>query len=296
MKCNWSQYNKALENRGSINFWFSSDAIKKWRADPTEKAGRPFKFSDDAILTLLILKFVYHLPFRQLAGFAKSLIAILYLSIEAPHYSCINKRMKKLQIPSHILSKQGVTDIVFDTTGVRVYSSGEWKKEKYGGRRRWKKIHLGINLDTKEIIFAKATNQHTHDLTHVEDVLNRGNRRKGKLLIDGIADTHDLYDLATSYQKELLTPPRKGASPFTGSKIRQSHVNLIRALGGDDVARSIWAKLTGYNERAHVEGIFSRWKRVLGEDLSSRSNESIDSEVYVKSLILNKMNKSKISK
>jgi hypothetical protein len=296
MKCNWSEYNKALENRGSINFWFSSDAIKKWRADPTEKAGHPFKFSDDAILTLLILKFVYHLPFRQLTGFAKSLITILHLSIEVPHYTCINKRMKKLHIPSHILSKHGITDIVFDTTGVRVYSSGEWKKEKYGGRRRWKKIHLGINLDTKEIIFAKATNEHTHDLTHVEDVLNRGNRRKGKLLIDGIADTHDLYDLATSYQKELVTPPRKGASPFTGSKSRQSHVNVIRALGGDDVARAIWAKLTGYNERAHVEGTFSRWKRVLGEELSSRSNGNIDSEVFVKSLILNKMNKYKAAR
>lgn len=106
MKCNWSQYNKALENRGSINFWFSSDAVKKWRADPAEKAGRPFKFSDDAILTLLILKFVYHLPFRQLSGFAKSLITILHLSIEVPHYTCINKRMKKLQVPPHILSKR----------------------------------------------------------------------------------------------------------------------------------------------------------------------------------------------
>ncbi|MBM3193936.1 MAG: IS5 family transposase [Chlamydiae bacterium] len=253
-----------------------------------EKAGRPFKFSDDAILTLLILKFVYHLPFRQLAGFTKSLIAILHLSIQVPHYSCINKRMKKLQIPSHLLSKRGITDIVFDTTGVRIYSAGQWKKEKYGGRRRWKKIHLGINLATKEIIFAKATNEHTHDLAHIEDVLNKGNLRRGKLLIDGIADTHDLYDLSACYQKDLLTPPRKGASPFTGSKSRQNHVNLIRALGGDDIARSIWAKLTGYNERAHVEGTFSRWKRVLGEDLSSRSDKNIDLEVHVKSLILNK--------
>ncbi|MBM3193204.1 MAG: hypothetical protein FJZ59_03100 [Chlamydiae bacterium] len=68
------------------------------------------------------------------------------------------------------------------------------------------------------------------------------------------------------------------------------------AEGGDDIARSIWDKLTGYNERAHVEGRFSRWKRVLREDLSSRSNENIDSEVYVKSLILNKMNKFNCSK
>jgi hypothetical protein len=108
-----------------------------------------------------------------------------------------------------------------------------------------KKIHPAINLNTKEIIFAKAINEHSHHLTHVEDVLNRENHRKGKLLINRIADTHDLYDLTASYQKELLTRPRKGARPFTGSKSRQSHVNLIRALGGHDVARGIWAKLTG---------------------------------------------------
>ncbi len=296
MKCNWSEYNKALENRGSINFWFSSEAIKKWRAAPSSKAGRPFKFSDDAILPLLILKFVYHLPFRQLVGFSKSLIEMLHLSIEIPHYSCINKRMKKLQIPTYILSKRGVPDIVFDTSGVRIYQSGEWKKEKYGGRRRWKKIHLGINLETKEIIFAKATNEHTHDLRHVKDVLDRGNRRKGKLLIDGIADTHGLYDLAAEHQKDLLTPPRKGACPFTGAKSRREHINLIRLLGGDDEARSIWAKLTGYNQRSHVEGAFSRWKRTFGENLGSRADATINSEVYVKSLILNKMMKQNYSK
>jgi hypothetical protein len=49
-------------------------------------------------------------------------------------------------------------------------------------------------------------------------------------------------------------------------------------------------------ERAHVEGAFSRWKRVLGEDLSSRFNENIDSEVYIKSLRLNKINKVNCSK
>jgi hypothetical protein len=296
MKCNWSQYNKALENRGSVNFWFSSDAISEWRAAPSNKAGRPFKFSDNTIFTLLILKFVYHLPFRQLAGFAKSLIKMLHVSIEVPHYSCINKRMKKLQIPTHILSKRGITDIIFDTSGVRIYQSGEWKKEKYGGRRRWKKIHLGINLETKEIIFAKATSEHTYDRRHIRDVLDRGNRRKGKLLIDGIADIHDLYDLAAEHQKDLLTPPRKGASPFTGAKSRREHVNLIHLLGGDNEARSIWAKLTGYNQRSHVEGAFSRWKRTFGENLGSRADVTINSEVYIKSLILNKMNKLRYSK
>ncbi|MBS4171094.1 hypothetical protein NEOC95_001834, partial [Neochlamydia sp. AcF95] len=28
---NWSEYNKALEQRGSITLWFSDETIKGWR-------------------------------------------------------------------------------------------------------------------------------------------------------------------------------------------------------------------------------------------------------------------------
>lgn len=289
MKCNWSQYSKALENRGSINFWFSPQAIKKWNASTKRTVGRPFVFSDEAILTLLMLKFIYHLPLRQLVGFARSFIGLLGLDLPVPHFTCIGKRMKKLAFPKYFLRKQTVTDVVFDTTGLHVYSSGEWKKEKYGGKRRWRKIHVGINLRTKEIIFAKATDEHVHDLTHISDVLDRCNRRKGDFLIDGIGDTHDLYKKTAFHNKNLLTPPRQGASPFTGCPSRQHAVKLINLLGSDREARSIWAKLTGYNQRAHIEGNFSTWKRVFGEELSSRTHKTIDAEVYVKSLMFNKM-------
>ena len=294
MKCNWSQYNKTLENRGSINFWFSPEAIKKWRAPLKQTVGRPTVFSDDAILTLLMLKFVYRLAFRQLVGFARSLIDLLQLNLEIPHFTSIGKRMKKLTIPTHLLRKQAITDIVFDTTGLRVYSSGEWKKEKYGGKRRWRKIHVGINLHTKEIIFAKATDEHVHDLAHVSDVLACCNRKKGAFLIDGIGDTHDLYAKTALYNKKLLTPPRQNASLFSGCLSRQHAVRLISLLGNDREARAIWAKLTGYNQRAHIEGSFSIWKRMFGEELSSRTHKGIDIEVYVKSLMFNKMKSNKI--
>ena len=52
--------------------------------------------------------------------------------------------------------------MVFDTTGVRVYESGEWEKEKYGSRRKWKEIHVRIDLKTKEIVYSKAINSQIH--------------------------------------------------------------------------------------------------------------------------------------
>jgi len=42
-KGNWSKYNKNLINRGSITFWLSKNAVKKWRAKKDKKHfGRPF--------------------------------------------------------------------------------------------------------------------------------------------------------------------------------------------------------------------------------------------------------------
>ena len=255
MKCNWSQYNKSLINRGNINFWFSKESLKKWRAPRSKKAGRPFKFSDDFIECLSILRYVFHLPLRQLQGFALSFLQMQNCDIPVPHYSCICKRTKKKTVPSIIKGKK-ITDVVFDTSGVRVYEAGEWKKERYGGHRKWKKLHVAIDLSTREIVYSKLTTASVHDLHHIDDVLKTVNRRKGKVLIDGIADQHELYRKCEMYNKQLLTPPRKGSNCNKGSEERKESIRIIKALGGDLEARAIWSKLTGYNQRAQIEGLF----------------------------------------
>lgn len=291
MKCNWSKYNKSLINRGNINFWFSKESLKKWRAPRCKKAGRPFKFSDDFIECLIILRYVFHLPLRQLQGFSVSLLQMQKRGIPVPHYSCICKRAKGKGVPNSIKGKK-ITDVVFDTSGMRIYEAGEWKKEKYGGHRKWRKLHVAIDLATKEIVYSKLTSASTHDLHHIDDVIKTLNRKKGKVLIDGIADQYELYKKCEEHNKELLTPPRKGANGNKGSEQRKASIRVIKALGGDLEARAIWSKLTGYNQRAQIEGIFSKWKRILGETLRSKLESTTANEIYVKSLIMNKMLKS----
>ena len=70
---NWKQYNKSLINRGSITFWVSEDSLKKWGAKKDKKHfGRPCFYSDEAILTALTIRFIYHLPLRAMEGFLQS--------------------------------------------------------------------------------------------------------------------------------------------------------------------------------------------------------------------------------
>jgi hypothetical protein len=69
-------------------------------------------------------------------------------------------------------------------------------------------------------------------------------------------------------------------------------IKFIRALGGDLQARVISSKLTGPNQRTKVEGLFSKWKRKLGETLRSKIESTTANEIYVKFLIINKNVKS----
>ena len=110
----------------------------------------------------------------------------------------------------------------------------------------------------------------THDLSEINEVLGCLNLRKEKVLIDGIADHHDLYRKCERYNKQLLTPPRKGSTINEANPQRNDSIRIIKALGGDLEAKSIWGKLTGYNQRSQIETLFSRWKRTLRETLKSK--------------------------
>jgi hypothetical protein len=41
-----------------------------------------------------------------------------------------------------------------DSTGLKVYGAGEWQREKHGerGRPTWRKPHLTMNFDSREIL------------------------------------------------------------------------------------------------------------------------------------------------
>jgi hypothetical protein len=124
---NWRDYNRSLVQRGNITVWFSPDAIDKWLAAPTGKRGHPSIYSDDAILTALLIRFVFHLPLRALEGFLFSLVSALRLHLHTPSYSQICRRAQLLGKKLERLTKRKITDLVIDSTGLKVYGEGEWK-------------------------------------------------------------------------------------------------------------------------------------------------------------------------
>ncbi len=288
-KRDWHKYNKELINRGKINFWIKPKT--RWKAPKSKKNGHPFVYADEAIKAMLYIRFKFHLSLRELEGFFISLMEISQENEKVPSYTQVCRRMKNLSLPQKFLEKKGVTDIVLDTTGLKIYGAGEWRAKRYGGKARWRKLHLAMDLRTGKLTLAEATDEYKHDTTYLEKALKETSPRKGKILIDGIADSQRCYELAQKHNKELITPPKRGAiiREEPCYKKRNEAVQVIQGLGGDRLARSIWGKLVGYNRRVEIESMIARWKGLYGGQLRSRTEERIIKEVKIKAFMINEM-------
>lgn len=288
-KRDWSKYNKQLVNRGKLNFWIRPETLKVWKAKRKKKNGHPFVYGDELIKAMAIVRFKYHLSLRETEGFFLSLIGLLKMIGRVPSYTQLCRRVKTLKLPRELLKRKDVTDVVIDTTGLKVYGEGEWRAEKYGGRKAWKKLHLATDLESGKLILAEISDEHVHDTAYVEKALKKANRRSGSLLFDAIADSKKCYEMAARHNKRLYTPPKRGAviRKEQGYEHRNDAVKIIKGLGGDSLARSIWSKLVGYNRRVEIESMMSRWKRLFGGQLMSRCETRMQKEVGIKAMIIN---------
>lgn len=286
----WKQYNKHLVNRGKINFWIKPKALKVWKS-PKGKNGRPFVYSDELIKTMHVVRFKFHLSLRETEGFFTSLVMLVKCLCTVPCYTQVCRRMKNLHLPATLAEKKNVTDIVLDTTGLKIYGEGEWRAERYGGKKAWKKLHIALDPMSGKIVLAEISDEHVHDTAYLERALKRANRRKGKVLIDGIADSRRCYEIARRHNKGLLTPPKRGAVLRKEEELekRNDAIRIIHGLGNDGVAKAIWGKLVGYNRRVVVESMMSRWKRLYGGSLRSHCPKRKGVEVQLKAMMINEM-------
>lgn len=293
----WKEYNKELVNRGKLNFWITSNLWKIWFAKPQKRNGRPFIYSDELIKAMLYIRFHYNLSLRATQGFFESFVKMQGADFRVPSYSQLSKRAAKLRFPNTLINGKKVTDLVLDTTGLKMFGAGEWRAEKYGGRKAWKKLHVALDPASGKLVMAQISDDKTHDTTYMERALQMINQKKGKVLFDGIADSTNCYKLAQKYNKQLVTPPKKGAVIREEAFLdkRNEAIRVIRALGNDRLARSTWGKMVGYNRRVIIESAIARWKRLFGGGLRSACPYRIQTEICVKAMMFNEIQERKVA-
>ena len=154
---NWSHYNRALKQRGSLSIWF--DAEMAWEGKPSGHRGRQQAYSDAAIQACLTMKVLFGLPLRQTTGFVESLLELMGLDWSVPDFSTLCRRQKTLPVAIPYRGSPGPFHLLIDSTGIKAEGEGAWNARKHGGpkRRLWRKIHIGIDEQTLEIRAIEVT-------------------------------------------------------------------------------------------------------------------------------------------
>src|SRR5690242_3999315 len=296
---NWREYDASLRQRGSLTVWFTDEAVAAWAAEPrTTRGGQPW-YSALAILTALTLRAVFRLAFRQTEGLIGSIIGLLGLTLRVPDHTTLSRRAATLEVPRPRSSSSpdagGAAELLHllvDSTGLKLCGPGEWLIEKHGTRTRrsWRKLHLGVDADTGQIVATVLTTHDVDDGSQAGPLLDQVAGPVASFTGDGAYDQDGVYASVAERHPEatIIVPPRATAVPSQTAESaptqRDRHLQHIAEHG-----RMAWQTASGYTKRARAEAAIGRWKQVIGDGLRSRTDQRQATEMNVAVQVLNRM-------
>ena len=289
VKRNWSHYNKSLVNRGSLNIWIDEAFQKQW-FKKKNTPGRP-AFSTHVIELGWILKIVYRLTLRAMQGFLQSILGLLKLDLDSPHYSLFSKRAKEASDAAKKLSNRKPIDLVIDASGIKVYGEGEWKVKIHGKskRRKWLKLHLGMDPESQEVISFEVTESNKADSEMLPDIMNKAPKSIKRVVADGAYDRKKCREYLEKHKITAHIPPSISSQCKPGEEERNKNIQIMKGLGGGQDGKRLWKKLTGYHIRSLVETVFSRYKMLFGDRFKSRKFVNQICEAKMSLYVLNRM-------
>ncbi len=292
---NWPAYNRALVRRGGLTFWIDEQVLWRWRHETCGGArGRPRIYADAAIECALVVKAVFHLSLRATQGFLDSVVRLMGVELPVPDYSTVSRRQSGLTVGLTLSPGSQPRHVVFDTTGLKVFGAGEWYVRKYwmarGRRRIWRKLHLGVDETTKEIVVVDLTPSRVHDGRQLPEVLDRTPGDICQVSADKGYDSRQCYEAILGRRATPTIPPRRKArlsgcaDPPPPRAARDEVLRRIKEEG-----RYGWRVSSGATRQSLAENAVSRFKAMVGIKLCARTLESQRVEAAVKCQVLNRM-------
>ena len=292
---NWKAYNRSLVQRGSLTVWIDEEVLANWHPEPEGKRqrGGQMRYSDQAIETLLMLRAVYQLPYRQTVGFAQSILDLMGADVNAPDYTLLCKRSEGLAVDLSATSRDEPKHLVIDSTGLKIYGEGEWKVRQHGysKRRTWRKLHIGVNAETQQIEAMVLSEAGLDDAEAGKTILQQTTGDVEQASADGAYDKRKFYEAATKRGvKRITVPPRKDAKIWQHGNSNQPPLprdENLRAIrnGG----RKKWKRESGYHQRSLAETAVFRFKMIFGNTMRTRTLARQLTEARIKVAALNRM-------
>ena len=115
------------------------------------------------------------LGLRQTEGLIESVFGLLGLDLAVPDHSTLSRRGKTLELPPLRRTSSGPLHLLVDSSGLKLGGAGEWLIEKHGTSRRrsWRKLHIGIDPDSGEIVAVAVTGKDIDDAAMVDALLDQ---------------------------------------------------------------------------------------------------------------------------
>ena len=74
-----------------------------------------------------MIKRVFRLTLRAAQGFIDSIFTLMGVPLRGPDYTCVSRRAKSVNVSFKTVTRGEIMHLVIDSTGLKVFSEGEWK-------------------------------------------------------------------------------------------------------------------------------------------------------------------------
>jgi IS5 family transposase len=273
--------------------WLSDQMLAAWRNSArTGKRGHPQDYTDTAILAMATLQELYHLGLRQTVGLMESIGELLHLEVTIPNYSTLSRRRATLEIALPQTRSKEALHVVVDSTGVKVFGEGEWKVRQHGStyRRTWRKVHLGIDEASGEIVAAVVTTNNYSDSQSLPDLSGQVEEEIKQVSGDGGYDKRNCYTAIQARGAQATIPPQRNAKIWQHGNtkaerlVRDQNLRRLRQVG-----RAAWKRESGYHRRSLAETTMFRLKTVFSDRVTARGFAGQAAQVLVRCAVLNHM-------
>lgn len=316
----WSLYNQALIMRGECILdlvWLEREQESQRLSEMNRgKRGRPYRYSDALIHFAMVIKMSFKLDYRSTQGVLRQLFGLL--GLKAMDYSTLCERMRKLPEELKVYEPSGEDqEIAIDSTGRSQNLRGSYREDRYATQtphRRYVKLHVSVNIRTKQVQSMRVTQGKASDIAEAPGLVEEANQRAKVRKAFGDAAYDDAIlrgRLAEAGGQAII---RLNGSRWKKPEERERALQKIRdELGrkGLSSARRTWLvghrerlertemntrayetydqwrDQTGYGQRAHVEGFFSREVRYFGDSVRSKTVEKAAVEMTIRVSLMN---------
>lgn len=158
----------------------------------------------------------------------------------------------------------------------------------------WRKLHIGIDVQTQEIVCVELTTNGEDDAATAGRILKGKRAQLNSFRGDGAYDDFTFREILGSGVKQIIPPPKdailqKGSKKKPVKEYLQQRNQAVEFIQTHD--RKAWKIKEGYHQRSLNEVSMFRYKTTFTASMSARKIDNQQTEVALKCKILNLFNK-----